>query len=49
MPSKGHKRSKFSRMSQHVTDEYEKKGYSKKKASKIGHATAGKIARRKGK
>lgn len=43
------KRSKYSRLSQSVTDEYEKKGYSKKRASKIGHATAGKIARRKGK
>lgn len=41
--------SKFSRMSEHVTKEYERKGYGKKRASKIGHATAGKIARRKGK
>lgn len=49
MPTTKKRRSKYSRMSQHVTDEYEKKGYSKKQASRIGHATAGKIARRKGK
>lgn len=40
-----HKRpSKFSILSGKVTREYEKKGYSKKRASRIGHSTAGKIA-----
>ena len=41
------KRSRFSILSGLITKEYEKKGYSKKKASYIGHATAGRIARRK--
>lgn len=38
---------KFSILSGLITKEYEKKGYSKKRASYIGHATAGRIARRK--
>lgn len=36
--------SKYSILSGKITRSYEKKGYSKKRASKIGHATAGKIA-----
>ena len=39
--------SKFGILSEKITRGYEKKGYSKKKASYIGHATAGKIAREK--
>jgi hypothetical protein len=39
----------FGGLSGKITREYERKGYSKKRASAIGHATAGKIARRKGK
>ena len=41
------KRSKFSILSGKITRSYEKKGFSKKQASYIGHATAGKIARRR--
>jgi hypothetical protein len=41
------RRSGFSILSGTITKEYEGKGYSKKRASKIGHATAGKIARGK--
>jgi len=44
---KPRKRSGFSVLSGTVTREYERKGYSKKRASKIGHATAGKVAREK--
>lgn len=40
--------SKFGKLSGAVTREYERKGYSKAKARKIGRATAGKIAREKG-
>ncbi len=39
--------SRFSILSGKVTRGYEKKGYSKKRASYVGHATAGKIAREK--
>jgi hypothetical protein len=35
----------FGGLSGNVTREYERKGYSKKRAQKIGRATAGKIAR----
>lgn len=48
-PRKRRRRSKFSVLSGTITREYERKGYSKKRASRIGHATAGKIARSKGK
>lgn len=41
------KRSKFSILSGKITRSYEKKGFSKKQASYIGHATAGRIARRR--
>lgn len=39
---------KFGKLSGSITREYERKGFSKAKASYIGHATAGKIARLKG-
>lgn len=41
--------SKFDKLSNKVTREYEKKGVSAKKARQIGNATAGKVAREKGK
>lgn len=41
--------SPFGKLSGKVTKEYERKGYSKAKAAQIGKATAGKIAREKGK
>lgn len=37
----------FNKLDRKVTEEYEKKGYSKKKAEYIGRATAGKVAREK--
>jgi hypothetical protein len=40
---------KFNKLANSVTNEYMKKGYSKQKASYIGKATAGKVARQKGK
>ena len=40
---------KFDKLERKIEKEYIKKGYSKKRARKIGYATAGKIARRKGK
>ena len=43
------KMSKFGKLSGSITREYERKGYSKAKASRIGKATAGKVAREKGK
>jgi hypothetical protein len=39
--------SKFGRLSSRITREYERKGYSRKRAKHIGRATAGRIARRK--
>jgi hypothetical protein len=39
----------FKALSTKVTREYERKGYSASRARRIGNATAGKIARRKGK
>lgn len=47
MPQKKRRRKPFSNLSEKVTKEYEKKGYSRKKASQIGHATAGKVAQEK--
>ena len=38
---------KFKKLEKKIEKEYTKKGYSKKRAKKIGYATAGKIARRK--
>lgn len=38
----------FNRLANRITQEYEAKGYSKGRARKIGRATAGKIAREKG-
>ncbi len=40
---------KFDKLERKVEKEYIKKGYSRKRAKRIGFATAGKIARRKGK
>jgi hypothetical protein len=40
---------KFDRLMEHVTREYEDKGYGKERADKIGAAVAGKVARNKGK
>ena len=40
---------KFAKLSNSVTREYRRKGFSAKRARHIGDATAGKIARRKGK
>ena len=45
--NRSRKRTGFGALSGKVTREYERKGYSKAKASKIGHATAGKVARAK--
>lgn len=39
---------KFDRLMQHVTREYEDKGFGKERAEKIGAAVAGKVARAKG-
>ena len=39
----------FDKLKREIKDEYEKKGYSKKKADYIAKATAGEIARRKNK
>ena len=41
---KTHKHLGYGRLSGIITREYERKGYSKGRASKIGHATAGKVA-----
>ena len=38
---------KFVKLEKHVEREYEKKGYSRKKAEYIGKAVAGKVAREK--
>ena len=38
---------KFHRLEKKIEKEYIKKGYGKKKAKKIGFATAGKIARKR--
>ena len=38
---------KFNKLEKKIEKEYKKKGYSKKRAKKIGYATAGKIARKK--
>lgn len=43
------KMSKFGKLSGSITREYERKGFPKSRAEKIGRATAGKIAREKGK
>ena len=40
---------KFNKLERKIEKEYIKKGYGKKRAKKIGVATAGKIARKKGK
>lgn len=40
---------RFERLQRKVTREYEKKGYPKARAYYIGRATAGKVARLKGK
>lgn len=40
---------KFDRLKEHVTREYEDKGFGAERAEKIGAAVAGKIARAKGK
>ena len=40
---------KFNKLERKIEKEYIKKGYGKKRAKKIGCATAGKIARKKGK
>lgn len=40
-------RAGFSRLANRVTREYEGKGYSRKRAQRIGRATAGKVAREK--
>ena len=40
---------RFDKLSEHITREYEKKGFSHEKARKIGEATAGEIAHEKGK
>jgi hypothetical protein len=37
----------FKKLDSSITKEYEKKGYSKRKAEYIGRATAGKVAREK--
>lgn len=37
----------FEKLENHVTEEYEKKGYSKKEAEYIGRATAGEVATEK--
>jgi hypothetical protein len=37
----------FKKLDKKITREYEKKGYSKKKAQYIGRATAGEVAREK--
>lgn len=39
--------SKFRRLSNEITGEYERKGFSRRRARYIGNATAGKVARRK--
>ncbi len=39
----------FNRLEKKIDTEYKKKGYSKKRADYIAKATAGKIARKKGK
>ena len=39
----------FKKLEKKIDTEYQKKGYSKKKADYIAKATAGKIARKKGK
>lgn len=39
----GKKKSKFKKLEKKIEREYEKKGVSKKKAERIGKATAGKI------
>ena len=38
---------KFNKLEKKIEKEYRKKGYSKKRAKKIGYATAGKIAQKK--
>ena len=40
---------KFDKLEKKIENEYKKKGFSAKKAKSIGFATAGKIARKKGK
>jgi hypothetical protein len=45
MARKAKKHIGFSVLSGEVTREYERKGYSKKRASVIGHDVAGKVAR----
>ena len=40
---------KFDKLEKKIEKEYKKKGFSSKKAKSIGFATAGKIARKKGK
>jgi hypothetical protein len=40
-------RAGFNKLKNKVTRNYEKKGYSKKRAEYIGRATAGKVAREK--
>ena len=40
---------KFEKLEKHIEREYTAKGYSHKEAKRIGYATAGKIARIKGK
>lgn len=40
-------RAGFNRLKNKVTRSYERKGYSKKRATYIGRATAGKVAREK--
>lgn len=39
----------FNGLAARVTREYEKRGYSRQQATRIGRATAGKVAREKGK
>ena len=46
MPGKSRK---FERLSDKITASYRRKGFSAKRARYIGNATAGKIARKKGK
>ena len=40
---------KFDKLEKKIEKEYKKKGFSAKKAKSIGFATAGKIAKKKGK
>ncbi len=45
--ARGRSGKRFKKLAGHVTKEYEKKGYSKKRAEYIGKATAGKVFWRK--